>query len=132
MIHPRQQMKKLFALLLILAYGVSSFGMTLHMHYCCGKLDKISLSSKVSAGSKFETSVQGKSCCGDKEYQLKIKVDQEAGSKQVSSYSIAPVVLFPAYGSNVLYFQKTTADLPSTGPPLSQVPLFIKYCIYRI
>ncbi|WP_148661191.1 hypothetical protein [Flavisolibacter tropicus] len=38
-------MKKLLTLFVILVYGVASAGATLHLHYCCGKLDKISFSA---------------------------------------------------------------------------------------
>ncbi len=118
-------------------YGVTSFGMTLHLHYCCGKLDKVSLSSKISAACKFETTgdnktIHNKSCCDNKEFELKIKADQETSSQQILSFELQPVNT-PGYSSRLLYLQKAPVNFLYTGPPfLSSIPLFITNCVYRI
>ena len=127
-------MKKLLALILMLVYGVTSFGMTLHMHYCCGKLDKVSLSSKEIKSCKFETTIHSKGCCDNKNYELKIKADQEPGSRQPTTFLFQTPTLFPLYLSNLLTLEKRPVTLLSNGPPIifSDTPLFIKYCIYRI
>lgn len=130
-------MKKVFALILMLIYGVTSFGMTLHIHYCCGKPDKISLSSKISKTCKFETpghnTVDSKSCCDNKTYEFKIKADQETISQQIPSFELQPVNTFSGYSSRLLYLQKVPVNFLSAGPPfLSFIPLFITNCVYRI
>jgi len=126
-------MKKLFAVLLMLVYGVTSFGMTLHLHYCCGKVDKISLSYKGVTNGTSETFIHSKGCCDSKEYELKIKADQEAGPGQIILLPHHPVIAFAAYTFHLPDFQKIPVNFLSTGPPvISRIPLFIQYCIYRI
>ena len=65
------------------------------MHYCCGKLDKVSLSSKISKACKFETpghnTVHSKNCCDNKTYEFKIKADQETSSQQIASFELQPI-----------------------------------------
>ncbi len=127
-------MKKLFAIFLMLVYGVTSFGMTLNMHYCCGKLDKVSFSSNQTKACKSTATIHSKGCCDNKKFELKIKADQETGSKQTTTFSFQPLNLFSLYSSNIFLIEKSPLNVLSTGPPLtlSATPLFIKYCIYRI
>jgi len=130
-------MKKVFAFILMLIYGATSFGMTLHMHYCCGKLDKVSLSSKISKACKFETpghnTVHSKNCCDNKTYEFKIKADQETSSQQVASFELQPINILLGYSLRLFYFQKAPVNFLSAGPPfLSSIPLFITNCVYRI
>ena len=119
-------------------YGVTSFGMTLHLYYCCGKLDKVSLSSKTSGACKFETggnnqTIHNKSCCDNKEFELKIKADQETSSQQILSFDHQLANTLFGYLSRLLYLQKAPVNFLSTGPPfLSSIPLFITNCVYRI
>jgi hypothetical protein len=126
-------MKRLFSLILLLVYGVTSFGITLHLHYCCGKLDKLSFVSKAPTACKFENSIHNKGCCNNKDYELKIKADQDVSSNQIISFAHLPFTLFPVSSSNLFFFQKEP-NLLSKGPPLIliPIPLFIKYCDYRI
>ena len=127
-------MKKLVAFILIVAYSVNSFGMTLHLHYCCGKLDKISLSSKAPTACKVKTVMENTGCCNNKEFELKIKVDQEAGSQQIISFAPQQLISFPVYSSQLFFSPKMFVSPVSTGPPLFlwTTPLFIQYCNYRI
>ncbi len=127
-------MKKLFAIFLMLVYGVTSFGMTLHMHYCCGNLDKVSFSPKEIKTCKSTATIHSAGCCNNKNLELKIKADQETGSKQITTFSFQPLNLFFPYSSNLFLLNKKPLDVLSTGPPLSlsATPLFIKYCVYRI
>ena len=122
-------MKKLFVLLLLTVYGLSSTGMTLHFHYCCGKLDKIDLAPVVK---KCNGMHQTKPCCDNREVSLKISSEQ----------NLTPAFLLSHAPSEM------TAPLPETDfkepvittksitevfapPPLPQHLLHL-YCIYRI
>jgi hypothetical protein len=127
-------MKKTLVILVLLAYGLSSTGMTLHFHYCCGKLDAITLSSYTKKVCPTQ-SVSGKGCCDNKHIELKLKQDQEPGAKEAGTHKVLPSL--PGY-SSVFYPVYVKADRPvnefSTGPPVaaSSLPLFMRNRTFRI
>lgn len=126
-------MKKLLTLFVILVYGVASAGATLHLHYCCGKLDKISFSA---AHNKDCPKKDGafKRCCDSKQLEFKIKSDQEPGTKWITVHKDLTPTVQAAACYLLIPTQKIPVNEYATGPPLvvSPVPLFIKNCVYRI
>lgn len=126
-------MKKILVIVLMLVYGLSSTGATVHLHFCCGKLDDISFSSIEKKTCSTKT-VSTKKCCDSKHVELKVKADQEPGAKWImvlkdpstSVYTTSYYLLAPT--------KKIPVNAYATGPPLpaSLVPLFIKNCVYRI
>jgi hypothetical protein len=128
-------MKKFFAFILIVLYSATSFGMTLHMHYCCGKLDKVSFSSKSSYNCKFyKATINSKSCCDNKDFEIKMKIDQEASSNHFVSFEQQPFVSLHLYTSHLFFLYKVPFNILTSGPPpiVSATPLFIQYSVYRI
>jgi hypothetical protein len=128
-------MKKITIILLMLVYGLSSTGATVHLHYCCGKLDDISFSQKTKKGcTTSKTAVCKKNCCDNRHIELKLKADQEPAAKWVQSFKLlqAPAILAV---SDVTFInrQQPVNEYP-TGPPLlsPSVPIFIKHCVFRI
>jgi hypothetical protein len=126
-------LKKLSVILILLIYGLSSTGMTVNFHYCCGKLKKVEFSSaQVECGMKMKHS-SSKKCCDSKQLELKVKADQKVpeGAKQVLYATGLPVshsqfvVASPVY-QNIL--------IPSVfaPPPLLHQQLTILYCTFRI
>ena len=73
-------MKKLLVIVLLLVYGAASSGMTLHLHYCCGKLDKIDLAPVKHKGCGSEHKLGKKSCCDNKE----LSIERIEHTKQIS------------------------------------------------
>lgn len=126
-------MKRLTVLLLLIVYGFSSSGMTLHFHYCCGKLDKIELSPAKEMKCGMQHKAEKKSCCDSKQLELKVKSDYkaEAAAKLIiPSFSAAKsftdfAVTQPRYGKQLI-------PQVFAPPPLYQNPLYIFHCLYRI
>ena len=112
-------------------YGLSSTGMTVNFHYCCGKLKKVDFSSTLECGMKIKHS-DGKKCCDNKQVDLKVKDHQKLTETSKTALKAIPVfnsitdflVAQPPQGKHLV---------PSifAPPPLPQ-QLYIFYCVYRI
>lgn len=128
-------MKKLIVILLLLGYGLSSFGMTLHVHYCCGKVDQVKLVPVKDHACGVNKSEKKKGCCDDRQVELKLKADYKnelSAWVEFKSFTEAIVVdnFLPiaAIVSNRHYSSRQIFS----PPPGGSVPLYIKHCIYRI
>jgi hypothetical protein len=127
-------MKKAFVILLLLVYGASASGMTLHLHYCCGKLEKIDFSSpdpKHCKGGK-ENRMASRPCCDSKEISIKITGEQNPGKIFQASFQTAAIkidavrfLILPPPGDREVSSQVFV-------PPPLQKNLNKLYCIYRI
>ena len=128
-------MKKIFAILLMLVYGLSSTGATVHLHYCCGKLDDISFSQKAKKScTTTKAAVCKKNCCDNKHIELKLKADQEPAAKWVQSFKLLQAPAIPAVSDVTFINRQQPVNEYATGPPLllSTVPIFIQYGVFRI
>ncbi len=127
-------MKKYFIILLLLVYGLSSTGMSVHLHYCCGQLDDITFSAVHQYGCSKDSEDKPGPCCNSKQIELKLKADQEPAAQWVQS---AKEIKAPAPEAGpVVFFIKQPVPVieQATGPPpvpLS-LPLFIQNCVFRI
>lgn len=128
-------MKKLLVILLLMVYGTSSFGMTLHFHYCCGKLKAIDFTppkDRHCGNSKMEL-MGNKPCCDDKEVSIKIKGEQSPA--KVFQASFQAEAIKPA---QQVYLVSTPFEtkglLPEifAPPPKLSQPLFLLNCVFRI
>ncbi len=127
-------MKKLLAIILILVYGLSSTGTTVHFQYCCGKLEKIDFVPPVTkhcAGDKG-SKIENKKCCDDKEVSLKISSEQSAA--QILYPASFPIAIKPVQPG--FFFSspiETKKLLPEVfAPPPLKKELTHLYCTYRI
>jgi hypothetical protein len=125
-------LKKLAVILLLMVYGLSSSGMTIQFHYCCGKLKSIQLSpvSEKQCGMKYMP-VSKKKCCDDKQVELKLKGDQK--TEQAKFVLFAPDVLQReefVFNSQPVVARALTPEI--FAPPPLVNPLYIFYCVYRI
>jgi hypothetical protein len=128
-------MKKLIVFILMLVYGLSSMGMSVNLHFCCGKLDDISFSlPKEKSCAKDHDTIAKKHCCDDKHLEFKLKADQEPTAKWIQAYKqlIAPSITVVSY--TFWQPQHQPVNELATGPPLaaSSLPLFIKNRVFRI
>ena len=124
-------MKKLLAFILIMVYGLSSTGMTVHFHYCCGKLDKVSL-EPVKGKCELSTNHKSKPCCDSKQVTLKLKGEQQ-GAKWVQHalHSIAlPPLAWEEFTPNTLQAKRLIPEI--FAPPPLKRDLQSLYCVYRI
>lgn len=126
-------MKKLLIIVLMLVYGIPSMGATIHLHYCCGKLDNITFSTQHNKSCPQKEKLL-KNCCDSKQVDLKIKVDQESGTKWLTTYKdfSAPPSFTSFYIASLV--EAEVLHPFSTGPPLlwPNVPLYIRHCVFRI
>ncbi len=127
--------KNLIIVLLLAAYGVSSSGMTVYMHYCCGKLDKIDLSGSDNKKCPLSFQASTKGCCDSKQVEIKIKSDHQpeyAVKKVVKPVSTNHIVEAPT--NTVSYtLPYSILSYSSTSPPLKEnVSLYKLNCVYLI
>jgi hypothetical protein len=125
-------LKKLVSIILLLVYGLSSSGMTIQFHYCCGKLKNISLSAVATKQCGMKHASVGKPCCNDKQVELKLNADQK--TEQVAKFVFsAPVVEKQESGIFVFAPVITKPVVPEIfAPPPLQNSLYILHCVYRI
>ena len=126
-------MKKLLIILTMLVYGLSATGATIHLHYCCGELESVSLSATHNKDCP-EKSGDYKPCCDNKQVDLKIKADQNLAAKWVATFADLSTAC-PVAGYQGVVLQNTLiVHAYSNGPPVHRavVPLYIKHCIFRI
>jgi hypothetical protein len=126
-------MKKFLAIAMLLMYGFSSTGMTVSLHYCCGKLKSIDWTVPKHKSCDHKQSMGNKPCCETKLISKKDKTDTEVSGflfKTASADLVGPVS-----------FVETTTLKPVdrllvpeifAPPPLSPVALYISYRVFRI
>lgn len=127
-------MKKFAVIVLMLVYSLSSSGMSVTFHYCCGKLDNITFTSSYKNKCLDDKHFSKQKCCDNKKLDLKLKADQERSIKQLNLSISQNVFIFPTHPPVFSSFrQKPVCELP-TGPPLVThfVPLFILNQVFRI
>jgi hypothetical protein len=126
-----ERMKKLLVIVLLLVYGVSSSGMTLHLHYCCGKLDQIDLSPvKHTCGG--ENKPGKKSCCDNKELNFNLKADQTPVKLLVPTFHSFAVKPTPVEFHLSGPAQTKGLQLQIFAPPPLRRDFNTLFCIYRI
>jgi len=127
-------MKKIFVILSMLGYAVSSSGATMYIHYCCGKFDKMDFNSPEKDTSPFRNKFTQKGCCDNKVIEFKIKSEYKAEAeakhflKDFKAYISFDYAVFetPLISYRPLHFS-------GVSPPLSaSVPFYILDCVFRI
>ncbi|MCA0382080.1 MAG: hypothetical protein LCH58_07975 [Bacteroidetes bacterium] len=128
-------MKKLLTILLLSLYGLSVSGMSVHLHYCCGKVAGMSIGyeKQTEKGCKHGMKKTMPGCCIDD--QINIDTDDNQGSAHTVAVPEVPVALLqhsfatitvPVYNSN-----STTNAAIRGSPPLHTVPLYLANCVFR-
>lgn len=116
-----------------MVYGLSSTGMTVNFHYCCGNLKKVEFSStEVECGMKMQHS-SSKKCCDNKLIELKVKADQKIteGVKATDKVVAVANLFYDFSFASPVYGKKLIPSI-FTPPPLAGHPLYVLHCIYRI
>jgi len=131
-------MKKFLVLALLLVYGATSFGFSLNFHYCCGELEEITFSNieEHDCDSKPAKSFASIStnCCVDQQLSISLHADQSQSRQEITFTQIGealsenPVqVLQAAPIASGNHF-----PVSCNSPPGSPIPLFIRYCVFRV
>jgi hypothetical protein len=126
-------MKKLFVIAVLMVYGFSTMGMSVHLHYCCGKLKEIAWSPVRSDECGMDHKMGSGKCCESKEISNKDLSDQDHSqlfAKALKSYAeTARYFEYAVTGSPALRQLSPVAFAP---PPLGNQPLHILHCVFRI
>jgi hypothetical protein len=126
-------MKKLLVIMLMLMYGFSSTGMTLQLHYCCGKLKSIKWTPAQESGCGSKHKMGSKPCCENKQLSNKVKADHDNYQPVVKSFKVLPEVVKHAADSSVLSSKGAQlSPVAFAPPPLVSQPLFIRNRVLRI
>ena len=125
-------MKKLLAILIMLMYGFSSTGMTISLHYCCGKLKSIDWTVPKHKSCDHQQKMAGKPCCETKLISYKDKSDQDA-----SGFILKPapaVFIAPQINCDQMVKQEDRWYIPEVfaSPPHLSLPLYISNRVFRI
>lgn len=124
-------LKKIVVILLLMVYGLSSSGMTIQFHYCCGKLKSIQLSPVNEKQCGMKHALSTKPCCSDKHVEFKLKGDQKPEQAKVVFY--APVQLEKTEFFLNLPHEPSLVIIPEVfAPPPLANPLYIFHCVYKI
>jgi hypothetical protein len=113
-------------------YSLSSTGMIVNFHYCCGKLKKVEFSSaQIECGMKMKHN-SSKKCCDSKQLELKVKADQKI--TEAAKPAFKAIALPASFSEFVIAHPVHDKHLiPSifAPPPLAQ-QLNILHCVHRI
>ena len=133
-------MRKLLSGFLLLIYLGTSTGLTLHTHYCMGRLAGWSLGLELPdiCGKCGMDKSEGKDkgCCRDEHRVLKSSVDQKTlGSSFTLNLPVTAPAL-PALHTDPLYFRLSDRAVPTlmnaVPPPLNSIAVYILNCVFRI
>jgi hypothetical protein len=126
--------KKSIALLVLVFYGLSTFGADLNFHYCCGKLDKInSINVTEKPCCKMAAArTENKRCCKEKNFSLKIKGEQTPANVLSGNQVAVPAIR--NYSEFILSLHATPVNLVHEvfAPPPQNKDFNTFYCIFRI
>ncbi len=131
-------MKKIVAILLLVIYGSTSVGATIHMHYCMNEFVGWNLwhSDKENECSKCGMKEKKGGCCKDEHKQLKLSADQNQNQLKAFVFEqfFTPIILThqPVYNftqptSVAVIFPKNNAP-----PPWQSVPIYLANCVFLI
>ena len=124
-------MKKIFLILLICAYTLSTMGVGLKEFYCCGKLKSKFIT--LTGNNKADCTTEG--CCKTKHQFLKL-TDNHLASADIylpAKHFAAVAFYTPAY--HILSFaQQAVHTHNSHAPPLydDDLPLYLSNSVFRI
>jgi hypothetical protein len=112
-------------------YGVSSIGATVQLHYCCGKLKSIKLSSASVKDCGNKSKMGNKPCCETKEVKAKSQDQQDAFVFSLEKNAVELPNFFPQSNTAFTFEEPYFQHADYSPPPLSK-SLFVLNCVFRI
>ena len=129
-------MKKIVVIFLLLTYGSTTIGATIHLHYCMSEFVGLSLwhDGKDSKCGKCGMKEKKGGCCKDEHKQLKLKTEYQINAiTQYFQFIDTQVLLTPVAEFN---FKGTAGSLTfpvSNAPPkIPKERLYILHCFFLI
>ena len=105
-------------------------GMSLHLHYCCGKLDKVDLSS-IEHNCSNKLQFKDKSCCDDRQIDLKIKTAYNLEKFVQSQFHFDAITALQIEASPIAP-TKSSRLIPEVFAPPPLKDRTVLFCVYRI
>lgn len=130
-------MRKFIVAILSILYLASTSGATVHLHYCMGELVNAKLTSeKKDKCGKCGMSKKkpGKGCCQDKHQFIKAEQGQQNAAFDMPSPVLQELFISPTSFYGISYPIAAAVNNPAHAPPLplNNIPLFLRYCNFRI
>jgi hypothetical protein len=152
---------KIFVILLTFIYTLSATGASVHLHYCCGEIQKLAMQQAPEKPAHSDCSFcvtehkqekDNPTCCTDdrddgctnnlaksghcQDVKVEAKKTTEehlptADKKSTKIYPLELLVFTLAYMAD-LPLDTPVIQTSDAGPPNVAVPLFIQHCTYRI
>jgi hypothetical protein len=125
-------------ILLLVIYGTTSIGATVHMHFCMNEFVSWNLwhSAKEKKCSKCGMKEKKGGCCKDEHKQLKIDSDQNKNQLKTFVFEkvFTPVIPTSHYDYNFRLPTPTILEFPknNTSPPWRSVSIYIANCVFLI
>ncbi len=130
-------MKNAVALILLIIYSFTSFGTTIHIHYCMNEYAGWSLSVDKESSSCAKCGMSehdGKGCCSDQQTILKLTLDQNIHSGEIPSLDRQVCVLPQSFSPLTCFITEIAAvNYSYKSPPWqNHSRLHIFYCVFLI
>lgn len=132
-------MKKIVAILLLLIYGSTSVGATIHMHYCMNEFVGWNLwhGDKKNKCGKCGMKEKKGGCCKEEQKQLKLSTDQNHSQLKAFVFEqfFTPVILTHQTFYNFTQPTSVAVVFPKNNAPPNRwqsVPLYLSNCIFLI
>ncbi|QTE56438.1 HYC_CC_PP family protein [Mucilaginibacter rubeus] len=124
-------LKKIISILLVFAYAISVYGVSVNKFYCCGQLSTVSIAkiTQLNCPNKSDPS-----CCKTTKQEFKIK-DNHVFAKASSIAHIQFAVVIAEYFIQIPAESigiKNARAYNSHAPPATRDALYTLFCTYRI
>ncbi len=132
-------MKKIVVILLLVIYGSTSLGATIHMHYCMNEFVGWNLwhgDQKNKCGKCGMKEKKG-GCCKEEQKQLKLSTDQNHNQLKAFVFEqfFTPVILTHQAFYDFTQPTSVAVLLPKNNAPPNRcksVPLYLSNCVFLI
>lgn len=122
---------------MMLTYGVTAIGATVHLHYCMDEYAGWSLfheeNDTCGRCGMDESEMDG--CCKDEHKYFQLKTDhQKSGAVQLITFIFSPVIIIPEINISFPSFQPAIEQFPvcHAPPDIGKSPLHILNCTFLI
>jgi hypothetical protein len=118
--------------MLLIVYGLSATGMTLHAHFCCGELEKLDFcSGNCKNDCATQTEVNGKSCCDEKQVTFSLSSEYN-NANFILSFEIPEAVKPVSIDFEFHPIASAFVNVRKIFEPPPQRSLHILNSVYRI
>jgi hypothetical protein len=130
-------MNKFFAIIIAFGYLTASSGAIVNLHYCMGKLISLDFSEqqKGMCSNCGMHKKEQKGCCRDEHKILQIDKDQKISQSAYKFLRISSDATKAIYAELPLaYPSSILSENPGSHspPPVTNLPIFILHCNFRI